>query len=241
MPMKRTKSINRDAFRKAFRPYRLAPIAIAMTAVFALSGCEESDETVSLYMNAQECAQANPSNAAQCEDAYRTALQEAAKTAPKYATLEECVAEFGDAQCTQTASIDGKRVSTENVNNLNPENTQMAQANSGGSFFMPLMAGYMMGRLMSGGASQPLFSSHNPASPANGKFVDASGRNYGPAVGGRQMNVPKTAMAPKPATTSTVTRGGFGNTVAKQAAAQRTNATNNNRSSTGSSSYRSGG
>ncbi|NHW59990.1 hypothetical protein HA378_33005, partial [Escherichia coli] len=54
MPMKRTKSINRDAFRKAFRPYRLAPVAIAITAVFALSGCEESDETVSLYMNAQE-------------------------------------------------------------------------------------------------------------------------------------------------------------------------------------------
>jgi hypothetical protein len=30
------------------------------------------------------------------------------------------------------------------------------------------------------------------------------------------MNVPKTAMAPKPATTSTVTRGGFGESVAKQ-------------------------
>lgn len=148
MPMKRTKSINRDAFRKAFRPYRLAPVAIAITAVFALSGCEESDETVSLYMNAQECAQANPSQAAQCEDSYRTALQEAQRTAPKYATLEDCVAEFGDAQCTQTASIDGQAVSTENANNLNPDSSQMAQANSGGSFFMPLMAGYMMGRLM---------------------------------------------------------------------------------------------
>ena len=235
MPMKRTKSINRDAFRKAFRPYRLAPVAIAITAVFALSGCEESDETVSLYMNAQECAQANPSQAAQCEDSYRTALQEAQRTAPKYATLEDCVAEFGDAQCTQTASIDGQPVSTENANNLNPDNTQMAQANSGGSFFMPLMAGYMMGRMMGGGASQPLFSSRNPTSPANGKFVDATGRNYGPAVGGRQMDVPKTAMTPKPSTTATVTRGGFGNTVSRQAA------TNNNRSSTGSSSYRSGG
>lgn len=242
MTMKRTKSINRDAFRKAFRPYRLAPVAIAITAVFALSGCEESDETVSLYMNAQECAQANPSQAAQCEDSYRTALQEAQRTAPKYATMEDCVAEFGDAQCTQTASIDGNPVNTENANNLNPDSSQMAQANSGGSFFMPLMAGYMMGRLMGGGApAQPLFSSRNPNSPANGKFVDATGRNYGPAVGGRQMNVPKTAMTPKPSTTSTITRGGFGNTVSRQAAAQRASATNNNRSSTGSSSYRAGG
>lgn len=247
MPMKRTKSINRDAFRKAFRPYRLAPVAIALTAVFALSGCEESDETVSLYMNAQECAQANPSQAAQCEDSYRTALQEASRTAPKYATLEECVAEFGDSQCTQTASIDGQPVNntnthTENANNHNTDNSQIAQANSGGSFFMPLMAGYMMGRLMGGGApAQPLFSSRNPTSPANGKFVDSTGRNYGPAVGGRQMNVPKTAMTPKPSTTSTMTRGGFGHTVSKQAATQRASATNNSRSSTGSSSYRSGG
>jgi uncharacterized protein YgiB involved in biofilm formation len=30
------------------------------------------------------------------------------------------------------------------------------------------------------------------------------------------MTVPKTAMAPKPATTSTITRGGFGESVAKQ-------------------------
>jgi uncharacterized protein YgiB involved in biofilm formation len=40
-----------------------------------------------------------------------------------------------------------------------PEN--QAQAQSSGSFWMPLMAGYMMGRMMGGGmgAQQPLFSS----------------------------------------------------------------------------------
>ncbi len=42
-----------------------------------------------------------------------------------------------------------------------PENQAQAQQSSG-SFWMPLMAGYMMGRLMGGGAGfaqQPLFSS----------------------------------------------------------------------------------
>jgi len=94
------------------------------------------------------------------------------------------------------------------------------------------MAGYMMGRLMGGGASQPLFSSKNPASPAYGKYADASGKSYGAATPGRSMTVPKTAMAPKPATTSTVTRGGFGDSVAKQSSMQRSNAssTNSNRS-----------
>ena len=36
----------------------------------------------------------------QCTTAYNNALKEAAKTAPKYATREDCVAEFGEAQCT---------------------------------------------------------------------------------------------------------------------------------------------
>ncbi|HBQ80738.1 MAG TPA: hypothetical protein DD850_15840, partial [Erwinia persicina] len=103
---------------------------------------------------------------------------------------------------------------------------------SSGSFWMPLMAGYMMGRMMGGGMGQqqPLFSSKNPSSPANGKFVDASGKSYGAATPGRTMTVPKTALAPKPATTSTVTRGGFGESVAKQTAMQRSSASGTNRS-----------
>jgi uncharacterized protein YgiB involved in biofilm formation len=119
---------------------------------------------------------------------------------------EDCVAEFGEGQCQQTPAQAG----------VAPEN--QAQAQSSGSFWMPLMAGYMMGRLMGGGmgAQQPLFSSKNPASPAYGQYTDAGGKSYGAAQPGRTMNVPKTAMAPKPATTSTVTRGGFGESVAKQ-------------------------
>ena len=53
--MKRTKNINRDAFRKS---WRFAPVAIAVSAVFMLAGCEKTDETVSLY---QECIKYNKS------------------------------------------------------------------------------------------------------------------------------------------------------------------------------------
>ncbi|HEQ1858058.1 TPA: DUF1190 family protein [Providencia alcalifaciens] len=218
MTMKRTKNINQSAFRKSWRSYRLAPVAVAVSAVFMLSACEESDETVSLYTNAQDCSQANPSQAEQCTLAYNNALNEAAKTAPKYATQEDCVAEFGESMCTQAPAQAGI-AGTSTPATGEPA----AQQQSSGSMWMPLMMGYMMGRMMGGSApSQPLFSSKNPASPANGKFVDATGKSYGPAVaGGRSMSVPKTAMAPKPPTTSTVTRGGFGDTVNKQATAQR--------------------
>ncbi|AVJ19362.1 DUF1190 family protein [Serratia rhizosphaerae] len=207
--MKRTKNINQETFRKSWRSYRMAPVALAVSAVFMLAGCEKSDETVSLYQNADDCSRANPSMSEQCTTAYNNALKEAEKTAPKYASREDCVAEFGEAQCTQAPAQAG----------------MAAESQSSGSFWMPLMAGYMMGRLMGGGsgfAQQPLFSSKNPASPANGKFVDATGKSYGPATaGGRTMTVPKTAMAPKPAVTNTITRGGFGETVAKQTSMQR--------------------
>ncbi|NBC98329.1 DUF1190 family protein [Atlantibacter hermannii] len=214
--MKRTKSINHATFRKSFSARHLTPVALAVSAVFMLAGCEKSDETVSLYQNADDCSTANPGKSAECTTAYNNALKEAERTAPKYATREDCVAEFGENQCQQAPAQAG----------MTGEN--QAQAHSGGSFWMPLMAGYMMGRMMGGGAGfaqQPLFTSRNPASPAYGQYNDASGKSYGAAQPGRTMTVPKTAMAPKPATTTTVTRGGFGESVAKQSAMQRSSAT----------------
>ncbi len=219
--MKRTKNINQEMFRKEWRTHRLAPVALAVSAVFFLAGCEQTDETVSLYQNADDCSAANPSMSAQCTTAYNNALKEAEKTAPKYATKEDCVAEFGEAQCTQTPAPAQAGTAAESQQ-------------GGGMSWMPLMAGYMMGRMMGGGAGfaqQPLFSPKTPASPANGQFVDATGKNYGNATTGRTMTVPKTALAPKPATTSTITRGGFGETVAKQNSMQRSSASSSSSAS----------
>ncbi|PRD15813.1 DUF1190 family protein [Pantoea coffeiphila] len=222
--MKRTKQINHASFRKSWGARHLTPVALAVTAVIMLAGCEQTDESVSMYQNADDCSSANPGKSEQCTVAFNKAKEEAVKTAPKYASREDCVAEFGEGQCQQAPAQAGVTTNAENQ--------------SSGSFWMPLMAGYMMGRMMSGGMGQqqPLFSSKNPASPANGKFVDAAGKSYGPAVSGRTMTVPKTAMAPKPATTSTVTRGGFGESVAKQSTMQRSSASGSNRSSTTSRS-----
>lgn len=210
--MKRTKIMNHASFRKSWGARHMTPVALAVTAVFMLAGCEKSDENVSLYQNADDCSQANPGKAAECTTAWNNAKKEAERTAPKYATREDCVAEFGEGQCQQAPAQAGMTGSSEN----------QAQAQSSGSFWMPLMAGYMMGRMMGGGFSQqPLFSSKNPASPAFGKYADASGKSFGAAQPGRTMSVPKSTMTPKPATTTTVTRGGFGESVAKQTTMQR--------------------
>ena len=189
--MKRTKSIRHASFRKNWSARHLTPVALAVATVFMLAGCEKSDETVSLYQNADDCSAANPGKSAECTTAYNNALKEAERTAPKYATREDCVAEFGEGQCQQAPAQAG----------MAPENQAQAQQSSG-SFWMPLMAGYMMGRLMGGGAGfaqQPLFSSKNPASPAYGKYTDATGKNYGAAQPGRTMTVPKVNLLPNKA------------------------------------------
>ncbi|MGK4372661.1 DUF1190 family protein [Enterobacter hormaechei] len=218
--MKRTKTMNHASFRKSWNARHLTPVALAVTAVFMLAGCEQNDETVSLYQNADDCASAT-GKAAECTTAYNNALKEAERTAPKYASREDCVAEFGEGQCQQAPAQAG----------MAPEN--QAQAQSSGSFWMPLMAGYMMGRLMSGGAGyqqQPLFSS-KPEQPGLREIHRCHRQRL--SRHGRTMTVPKTAMAPKPATTSTITRGGFGESVAKQTTMQR--------SATGSSTRSMGG
>ncbi len=96
------KNIQHATFRKSWGARHLTPVALAVTAVFMLAGCEKSDETVSLYQNADDCSSANPGKSAECTTAYNNALKEAERTAPKYATREDCVAEFGEGQCQQT-------------------------------------------------------------------------------------------------------------------------------------------
>lgn len=73
--MKRTKNINHSSFRKSWSARHLTPVALAVTAVFMLAGCEKSDETVSLYQNADDCSAANPGKAAECTTAYTNAVK----------------------------------------------------------------------------------------------------------------------------------------------------------------------
>lgn len=75
--MKRTKSIRHASFRKNWSARHLTPVALAVATVFMLAGCEKSDETVSLYQNADDCSAANPGKSAECTTAYNNALKEA--------------------------------------------------------------------------------------------------------------------------------------------------------------------
>ncbi len=139
--MKRTKSIRHASFRKNWSARHLTPVALAVATVFMWLGCEKSDETVSLYQNADDCSAANPWQKRRMYHRVQQCAERSRTHALKYATREDCVAEFGEGQCQQAPAQAG----------MAPENQAQAQQSSG-SFWMLLMAGYMMGRLMGGGA-----------------------------------------------------------------------------------------
>lgn len=198
--MKRTKHINHASFRKHWRTMG-SPLALTVSAVFILTGCEKSDGNISLYMNSDNCTHTNPSMRKQYTTTHN-AQKEVVQTTPKYASHADCMAEFGENQCIQV-----------------PAQTGMAEESQhNGSIWIPLMTGYMMGYVMSksGYTQQPQLNLGTPTSQERGQFIDVNGRNYGLTTRDYSTIVPKTALETQPTITQTITRGGFGKTVAKQ-------------------------
>lgn len=235
--IKRTPSINKARFIKYPKLWRLSPMALAFTGLLGLSACSEAvpetTENVAIYENAQQCVQANPSEAAACATAFEQAQQEAAATAPKYDNIVACWEEFGKDGCTEapTPGAEG-------------QTTEVAQQASSGMSWMPLMAAYMFGR-MSGGmganqfANKPLYTPK--AGAGKGQFFDAKGKSFGPAVTGRSMAVKSSDLAPNKTAGKTIKRGGFGQMAAQQSPSASNKSSANQRSGSRSGSGRSFG
>lgn len=203
---KRTSQVNLDGFRKQKKSFRLKPLAAIVASALILAACgdntQEQMEEVSMYRNVEECVRYNPDAKSLCETTFAQATQEAIDTAPRFATREDCVAEFGEAGC-QAAPV-------------NQENATAQQ--SSGSMWMPLMAGFLFGKMMGGGfnAHKPLYSPQN--GPNKGSMFDSSGKNFGSAAPGTKFKVNPTDMKPgQPG--QTMRRGGFGQMVSKQSMA----------------------
>ncbi len=184
---KRTSYINLTRMRKAFKP---KPIAVGVTSIF-LAACSDNREQAMVFTSLADCINQSPEKADQCEAAYQSAVDEATRTSPKYSNIRECESEFGAQQCIPYQNGNG----------------------SGGSWFMPLMAGYMIGGMMSPRYySSPLFTSHSRRSSLRNRWITADGRDYGD-FRSRSFKVKKKAFEPKPTVNRTIKRGGFGSSV----------------------------
>lgn len=191
--MKRTKSINLERMRKVSRQFHLAPLSVAFAGM-TLAGCSDTRKAV-VFTDVEQCTAENPDLEQECRAAYEEALAKAEKTAPKYRSMRDCESDFGSHTCI---------------------NTQSSQSSN---IFMPAMAGFMFARAIDNNRyanryeNNPVFTSNAYRSPLYGHWVSSDGYRYG-SNRTRKVTVDSGAFKPKPKVTRTMSRGGFGSTVA---------------------------
>ncbi|MBU2134938.1 MAG: DUF1190 domain-containing protein [Alphaproteobacteria bacterium] len=150
------------------------------------------------YMTLDQCKAADQVSDAECETNYQAALKDDQTNAPRYDKQATCEEVYGPGQCVPRAS------------------------SGGGSFFTPLLAGFVIGRMMDGG--NPYYRGtglyrRDDGYRGGGYYTGYGGmlgRDYstGRTVIGRQGVDPPPAVRQAPARVQTrsavVSRGGFG-------------------------------
>ncbi len=179
---------------------RTVALFIVGAAAFALAGCRDEEVDAAAFPDLQSCTDAATAGGAfsaqDCNVAFAAAQQLQAETAPRYDSKEVCEEQHGVGACGDEQQVTGT---------------------SGGSgIFMPLLAGYLIGNMMSRGATaapavQPLYKT------SDGKFTNATGTstyqtNSGTGkLSAAQFTKAPTTLGKPPMTKATVvSRGGFG-------------------------------
>ncbi|WP_299561838.1 DUF1190 domain-containing protein [uncultured Sulfitobacter sp.] len=173
-------------------------IAIIGATAFTLAGCREETVDAAAFPDLQSCTDEATSaglfSAQDCEEAFAQAETLHAESAPRYDSLEVCEEQHGAGACGSEA--------------------QATQGGSGG-IFMPLLAGYLIGNMVSGragmSAGQPLYKT------SDGRFTNAArsstySTNKGSAkLGTAQFTRPASTIGKTPMSRATASsRGGFG-------------------------------
>lgn len=116
------------------------------------SGCgsDRVDESMYTFTSLDECNTSGLFSDAECRELAKSALA----SRPRFSSLEECEAEFGEGVCQSAAgTTPGKNTASAQ------EGSNVSQSSR--SSWMPMMMGFMAGRFLSGGStmqgSQPLF------------------------------------------------------------------------------------
>lgn len=180
--MKRTQHIDLSRLRKTTHFLPVKPLVIAIAAV--LAGCSPKQEEVRFVTSVSDCATNSGLSMAECEVAYKKALDEAKRTGPKYNNRYECETEFGDNRCQRSSS----------------------------GFFTPFMTGFLVSSVINniGNRYNPVYSYANPYSNHRDRLMLSDGTVVG-RTGSRTYSVPQgTSTKKMPTARKTVSRGGFG-------------------------------
>lgn len=175
------------------RSKKAALVLMVPATTFLLAGCSEEPEQAMVFSAPSECYEGGFSSPEACIADFKAAQAMHPQVAPKYLSKAECEADFGPGQCE----------------------TAPQQTTSGGSVFMPMMMGYMMGSMLSrtqaGGSvpTQPLYKSRDDRSTFRTASNQPLAKNSG------LVSVKPSQM--KPQVGQLVQRGGFGQQAAMRA------------------------
>ena len=185
--------------RRLMRSRALHVTSLMATASFSLAACgapqvaAPDPEPALAYTSLDECKAANDITDTECDAGYANAQQQAAKDAPKYATREECEGQWGPSQC------------------------QPNNQGGGGSFFTPLLTGFVIGQLLNGGGYRgggALYRDRNGqySNGFGGGYLSRDYRTGRTIANGRDYGGDVARQAPSRVQnrTTVVSRGGFG-------------------------------
>lgn len=185
------------AMRRMKRSRVLHVSSLMATASFSLAACGSPQvaapepEPVQAYTSLEECRAADDISDAECDAAQAEAQKQAATTAPRYATQSECEGQWGPSQCQPNHS-------------------------GGGSFFTPLLTGFIIGQMLDGGRYRgggPLYRDRD-GQYSNGYGGGYTYRDYRTGktlTNGREHgDVARQAPSRVQSRTTVVSRGGFG-------------------------------
>ncbi len=193
------KDLPKTATMRRMKRSRVLHVSSLMaTASFSLAACGSPQrvsapepEPTPVYTSLDECRAANDIWDAECDAAQAAAQKAAAETAPRYATQSECEGQWGPSQCQ-------------------PNNS------GGGSFFTPLLAGFVVGQMLNGGGYRgggPIYRDRNNqySNGYGGGYAYRDYRTGKTLTNGREYgDVARQAPSRVQSRTTVVSRGGFG-------------------------------
>ena len=163
---------------------RILKLSIMSASALTLIACERSQE-VGIFESLEQCSNQSIFTKEQCSKSERLARSEHIRVSPKYTSVTDCEQDFGEDKCEMA-----------------PQRTT-----TGGSVFMPMMMGYMMGSMLTGGRGmmpQPLYRSMDDVK----NFRTGDNQKVSSKTG--ITRVAKGLTRTPSTKTRTIRRGGFG-------------------------------
>ncbi len=128
-------------------------------AAVAVAGCDqpqpvESDiQTISpemsTYASVDDCIAKAIFTEKYCRDQFALAEKVHTENAPRFNSKEECVAQYGEDAC-QIQYVAPAQTETTGAESAPSNASGYSASNAGGSFWMPAMAGFMLGQALGG-------------------------------------------------------------------------------------------